>query len=133
MPIREFKNLEILGIGFPKKQPMRLYSTLWNADQWATMGGSVKTNWTLAPFTATYRHFEAKACIKNSKSSSSPYSTSCATSSHAHSVHEWLNQGLDAAYRGKMNWVRKHYMIYNYCNDAPRFPQGLPLECSLPY
>ncbi|CAM8952314.1 unnamed protein product [Rhodiola kirilowii] len=133
VPIREFKNLEPLGVGFPKRQPMRLYSTLWSADQWATMGGSVKTNWTQAPFTATYRNFSANACIKNSRSSSSPYSTSCSTASYAYNYHAWLNNELDAAYKGKMNWVRKRYMIYSYCNDINRFPQGLPLECSLPY
>jgi hypothetical protein len=27
--------------------------------------------------------------------------------------------------------VQKNYMIYNYCTDAKRFPQGLPPECSL--
>ncbi|KAF3682922.1 Xyloglucan endotransglucosylase/hydrolase 2 [Capsicum annuum] len=28
---------------------------LWNADEWATQGGRVKTDWSLAPFTAYYR------------------------------------------------------------------------------
>ncbi|KAK9097894.1 hypothetical protein Syun_024939 [Stephania yunnanensis] len=45
-PIREFKNLESsLGVAFPKNQPMRIYSSLWNAEDWATRGGLVKTDW----------------------------------------------------------------------------------------
>ncbi|KAK3031195.1 hypothetical protein RJ639_035352 [Escallonia herrerae] len=32
---------------------MRVYSSLWNADDWATQGEQVKTDWTKAPFTAS--------------------------------------------------------------------------------
>ncbi|KAL2454192.1 putative xyloglucan endotransglucosylase/hydrolase protein 23 [Abeliophyllum distichum] len=42
-PIREFKNAESLVFAYPKNQPMRIYSSLWNADDWATRGGLVKT------------------------------------------------------------------------------------------
>ncbi|KAK6151469.1 hypothetical protein DH2020_014104 [Rehmannia glutinosa] len=31
----------------PKKQAMRINSSLWNADDWATRGGLVKTDWLL--------------------------------------------------------------------------------------
>ncbi|KAK9931806.1 hypothetical protein M0R45_019070 [Rubus argutus] len=41
-PIREFKNKESSGVPFPKNQAMRLTSSLWNADDWATRGGLVK-------------------------------------------------------------------------------------------
>ncbi|VAI79202.1 unnamed protein product [Triticum turgidum subsp. durum] len=63
MPIRDFRNLEGKGIAFPKNQPMRLYSSLWNADDWATQGGRVKTDWSHAPFSASYRGFKADACV----------------------------------------------------------------------
>ncbi|KAJ6408031.1 hypothetical protein OIU84_011357 [Salix udensis] len=57
-PIREFKNLESKGIPYPKSQPMWIYSSLWNADDWATRGGLVKADWSQAPFTASYRNFQ---------------------------------------------------------------------------
>ncbi|KHN24614.1 Brassinosteroid-regulated protein BRU1 [Glycine soja] len=105
-PIREFKNLETKGVPFPKSQPMRIYSSLWNAEDWATRGGLVKTDWSKAPFTASYRNF-------NSQTSSS------------------TGQSLDATGQAKIRWVQKNYMIYNYCTDIRRFPQGLPPECSI--
>ncbi|KAL7223546.1 hypothetical protein ACSBR1_025074 [Camellia fascicularis] len=55
-PIREFKNAETIGVPYPKNQPMRIYSSLWNADNWATRGALVKADWTQAPFTASYRN-----------------------------------------------------------------------------
>eukprot|EP00257_Ricinus_communis_P027728 XP_025015142.1 xyloglucan endotransglucosylase/hydrolase protein 22 [Ricinus communis] len=121
-PIREFKNLESKGIPFPRKQPMWLYSSLWNADDWATRGGLVKTDWSQAPFIASYRNFNAQACIWSSGSSS------CSSNNNNNS---WLTQFLDTTGQARIKWVQKNYMIYNYCSDAKRFPQGLPLECSL--
>ncbi|CAN1142670.1 Xyloglucan endotransglucosylase/hydrolase 2 [Linum perenne] len=59
IPIKVFKNAESLGVPFLKSQPMRIYSSLWNADDWATRDGLVKTDWSRAPFTAYYRNFQA--------------------------------------------------------------------------
>jgi len=115
-PIREFKNLETKGVPFPKNQPMRIYSSLWDAEDWATRGGLVKTDWSQAPFMASYRNFNAEACVWSSSGSSS-----CSSSS---------GQSLDATGQAKMRLVQKNYMIYNYCTDTRRFPQGLPAECS---
>ncbi|CAO2834381.1 unnamed protein product [Amaranthus hypochondriacus] len=118
-PIREFKNLESMGVPFPKNQAMRIYSSLWNADDWATQGGRVKTDWSKAPFTASYRNFIANACVvANGKSS-------CTSGS------SWMNQQLDTTGQTRMQWVQKNYMIYNYCTDFQRFPQGLPKECTV--
>lgn len=120
-PIREFKNLESNGIPFPKSQPMSIYSSLWNADDWATRGGLVKTDWSQAPFTASYRNFKAEACIWASGTSS------CSSKND----RSWFTQSLDAAGQQRLKWAQKNYMIYNYCKDTKRFPQGLPPECSL--
>ncbi|CAK9139704.1 unnamed protein product [Ilex paraguariensis] len=117
-PIRVFKNGESIGVPFPKNQPMRIYSSLWNADDWATRGGLVKTDWTKAPFTAYYRNFKAQTCIG-----------SCTSSTPKSSGGTWQNQELDAYSRRRLRWVQKNFMIYNYCTDYKRFSQGVPLEC----
>lgn len=119
IPIREFKNLEFLGAPFPKNQKMRLYSTLWNADDWATRGGLVKTDWSQAPFKASYRNFNADACVWSSGSSY------CSSNKNA-----WFWEELNFAKKGQMKWVQNNYMVYNYCEDTKRFPQGLPTECT---
>lgn len=127
-PIREFKNYESLGVPYPKNQPMRIYSSLWNADDWATRGGLVKTDWSQAPFTASYRNFNAdQACVWSSGSSS------CGSNNNnSNSSSVLLSQELDSASQERLKWVQKNYMIYNYCTDTKRFPQGLPPECTAP-
>ncbi|CAK9325756.1 unnamed protein product [Citrullus colocynthis] len=123
-PIREFKNKESIGIPFPKRQPMKLQSSLWNADDWATRGGRVKTDWTQAPFTATYRNFEAnQACIWSVSGSSCRGGSS--------EDDSWLSQQLDSAGSKRLKRVQRSYMVYNYCSDFKRFPRGLPLECTV--
>ncbi|KAH1100609.1 hypothetical protein GLYMA_13G095100v4 [Glycine max] len=112
--------MESKRVSFPKEQPMRIYSSLWNADDWATRGGIVKTDWSQAPFTASYRNFNANACVHSGASSC----TSNSASSNA-----WFNQQLDSTSQDRLSWVQKNYMIYNYCTDTNRFPQGLPPEC----
>ncbi|KAF8400426.1 hypothetical protein HHK36_013724 [Tetracentron sinense] len=125
-PIREFKNSESIGVPFPKNQPMRIYSSLWNAEDWATRGGLVKTDWTHAPFTASYRNFNANACVWSSGASSCTSQSPSSTSDN----NAWLSQEMDSTNQERMKWVQKNYMIYNYCTDTKRFPQGLPPECA---
>jgi len=121
--IREFKNMESKCVPFPKYQAMRIYSSLWNADDWATRGGLVKTDWSQAPFTASYRNFNANACTVFSGTSS------CSNS--ASSPNAWLSEELDSSNQERLKWVQKNYMIYNYCTDTKRFSQGLPTECNV--
>ncbi|GKA91083.1 xyloglucan endotransglucosylase/hydrolase 2-like protein [Tanacetum coccineum] len=120
IPVRVFNNHEFAGVPFPTSQPMRVYASLWNADDWATQGGRVKTDWTKAPFTASYRKFNARAnkVGPNSKSTSSENENQA-----------WSTQGIDAAGRNRIRWVQNKHMVYNYCKDNKRFPNGLPVEC----
>lgn len=120
-PIREFKNLESIGVGYPKNNPMRIYSSLWDGEDWATRGGLVKTDWTKAPFTASYRSFDAdEACVFSSGSSSCGANSSSFLDS----------KELDSASQARLKSVQEKYMIYNYCADTKRFPKGLPIECT---
>ncbi|KAK3221444.1 hypothetical protein Dsin_008469 [Dipteronia sinensis] len=117
-PIREFKNSESIGVPFPKNQAMRIHSSLWNADDWATRGGIIKTDWTQAPLTTSYRNFKADACVLSNGASSC--SSNC----------NWFSQQLDSTSQDRLKWAQNNYMIYNYCTDSNRFPQGLPPECN---
>ncbi|KAL2480953.1 putative xyloglucan endotransglucosylase/hydrolase protein 25 [Abeliophyllum distichum] len=123
IPIREFKNLERRGVPFPKDQPMRIYSSLWDAEEWATQGGRVKTNWTLAPFTAGYTNFSAQACIWSYRTKSS------ACNSNDFKSKRWLKTGLDSRSRAQMKRLQKKHMVYDYCKDKWRFPKGPGREC----
>ncbi len=127
-PIRVFPNCEDLGVPYPNKQAMGIYASLWDADGWATRGGLVKTDWTKAPFVASYRHFKLRkgSCNANVQniSSCSPTSTSSNT------LGNQVRHGLDLTQQHRLRWVQKNHMIYNYCSDAKRFPQGFPQECS---
>ncbi|EPS58668.1 hypothetical protein M569_16144, partial [Genlisea aurea] len=117
IPIRVFSNNQAIGIPFPNTQAMRVYCSLWNADDWATQGGRVKTDWSLAPFTASYRNFAINACSPGQ------------CGSDTFSSGAWKTQALDAQGRNRLRWVQQNYMIYNYCTDYKRFPQGIPVEC----
>ncbi|KAL8031704.1 hypothetical protein ABFX02_13G044100 [Erythranthe guttata] len=125
IPIRVFNNNGAFGVPFPTNQPMRVYGSLWNADDWATQGGQVKTNWTQGPFVANYRNFKINACA----SSSSSNGTCVSGSGDPFSNQSWQTQELDANGRNRLRWVHQKYMIYNYCTDFVRFPQGIPAEC----
>ncbi|CAN1193364.1 Xyloglucan endotransglucosylase protein 1 [Linum perenne] len=105
---------------------MKIYSSLWNADDWATQGGRVKADWTKAPFVASYRNFTTNACVVSSSSSSC---TSSRNGNDGLQNGAWLTQGLDAAGRNRLRWVHSKYLVYNNCTNFKRFPEGLPIEC----
>ncbi|KAL9249337.1 Xyloglucan endotransglucosylase protein 1-like protein [Drosera capensis] len=135
-PIRQFKNMESIGVPFPNKQPMRIYSSLWDAEDWATEGGRIKTDWTKAPFTASYGGFSINVCKISPRGNScaaskSTVTTASAGGAYSNNVNSWMNEEIDSTNQEKLNWVRQNYMVYNYCTDTNRFPQGLPPECNV--
>ncbi|KAL0288513.1 UNVERIFIED_CONTAM: Xyloglucan endotransglucosylase/hydrolase protein 22 [Sesamum calycinum] len=125
IPIREFKNLEKIGVPYPKNQAMRVYSSLWNADDWATQHGLVKTNWTLAPFNAWYRNFAMDGCIW------SPETRTSACTDADFSTRRVLKMELDRRSRARMKRMQKKHMVYDYCKDKWRFPKGPGRECRM--
>lgn len=120
-PIRVFRNTERLGVAYPKSQPMRLYASIWDGDDWATRGGLDKTDWSRAPFVATYRGLTADACTLGS--------SACSAGAYR---GRWWNQVLDVAGMQKVKWIRQRYMVYDYCRDPKRqTPRGPPPECAV--
>lgn len=120
MPIRVYKNNEAKGVPFPKFQPMGVFSTLWEADDWATRGGLEKIDWSKAPFYAYYKDFDIEGCP-------APGPSSCASNS----ANWWEGtsyQQLDALAARRYKWVRMNHMVYDYCTDKHRYPVTPP-EC----
>ncbi|KAK9269126.1 hypothetical protein L1049_000895 [Liquidambar formosana] len=129
LPIRVFRNYENEGIAYPNKQGMRVYTSLWNADNWATRGGLVKIDWNSAPFIARLHNFRARACKWNGPVSISQ----CAFKTPANWWTSPTYSQLGYAKMGQMKWVRDHYMIYDYCRDTTKTLNGqMPPECFKP-
>ncbi|KAH7300887.1 hypothetical protein KP509_23G002100 [Ceratopteris richardii] len=118
VPIRVFNNLESKGVPFPNRQAMGIYSSIWNGDEWATQGGSIKINWDHAPFIASYRGFLVNAC----DAEASECSLSVAPSSGRQA-------SLSASQLTNLEKVKKGYMVYDYCADSPRYTVP-PTECA---
>lgn len=122
--IRVFRN----GAGgesfFPSDKPMYLFSSIWNADDWATRGGLEKTDWTRAPFVSSYSDFAADACRWED-----PFPPCVATTTD-HWWDQYAAWSLSPAQARDAAWVRRNLVVYDYCSDLQRFP-SLPPECSL--
>ncbi|KAI4962606.1 hypothetical protein ZWY2020_028750 [Hordeum vulgare] len=119
-PIRVFKNSKDLGVRYPFDQPMKLYSSLWNADDWATRGGREKTDWSKAPFVASTGLPRRRLRRRRRKP------RLCATRAPAGGSARV--QDLDAAQYRRLAWVGKEHTIYNYCTDRERYAAMSP-EC----
>lgn len=125
IPIRVFENKEENGVAYPKNQAMGVRGSIWNADDWATQGGRVKTNWSNAPFVATFRSFEIKACELEPE-------TEDAEAKCGLSKQLWWDKpslrGLSRHKAHQLKWVRARHLVYDYCKDTVRFNE-LPKEC----
>uniref|UniRef100_A0A0D3GXS0 xyloglucan:xyloglucosyl transferase n=1 Tax=Oryza barthii TaxID=65489 RepID=A0A0D3GXS0_9ORYZ len=122
VPIRDYRNTAARGgPAFPTWQKMRAHGSLWNADDWATQGGRVKTDWSEAPFFAYYRGLRVTLCAP------SPGVAWCGDEPPE---SPWFDQQeMDAAALSK---ARQEHLLYDYCEDTKRFKDtGLPVECTI--
>lgn len=128
-PIRVHTNMEHKGIPFPKDQAMGVYSSIWNADDWATQGGLVKTDWSHAPFIASYKGFEIDACECPVSVASNEIVEKCRSSGEK---RFWWDEPtiseLSVHQSHQLVWVRANHLVYDYCTDTARFPV-MPVEC----
>ncbi|OMO95834.1 Glycoside hydrolase, family 16 [Corchorus olitorius] len=122
IPIRVFKNNKNMGVAYPW-QPMKIEASLWNGESWATDGGQTKTNWSMAPFKASFQGFDISGCpiIKNSNNNQECYSPKYWWNSEKY----WK---LDSKQQMELENVKNKYMYYDYCSDKPRYPIPPP-EC----
>ncbi|XP_062009531.1 xyloglucan endotransglucosylase protein 6 [Rosa rugosa] len=128
-PIRVHTNMESKGLPFPKDQPMGVYSSIWNADDWATQGGRVKTDWSHGPFVASYKGFAINACECPVSVAGVDNAKKCTSS--ADKKYWWdepVLSELNVHQNHQLVWVKNHHMVYDYCTDTARFPVT-PVEC----
>lgn len=110
VPIRVFMNNKALGVPYPERQAMGVFSSIWNGDSWATQGGLVKIDWSHAPFVAAYCNFQSYEAVASSMEGSDE------------------SEPLTPGQKNKLDWVKRNYMIYDYCEDKQRYPVPPP-EC----
>jgi len=130
-PVRVYENKEAAGVPFPKDQAMGVYSSLWNADDWATQGGRVKTDWSHAPFVTTYRDFKIDGCRFSAAAEAEV--RRCSGSAYGEEGRYWwkepVMEELSVHQSHQLMWVRAKHLVYDYCEDVARFP-AKPQECS---
>ncbi|CAM8893637.1 unnamed protein product [Rhodiola kirilowii] len=124
VPIRVFMNSGKSNNFFPNEKPMYLFSSIWNADDWATRGGLEKTDWKNAPFVSSFKDFSVDGCQWEN-----PYPPCVSTT-----TDNWWDQyaawHLSESQKVDYAWVLRNFVTYDYCQDTERF-KTLPVECSL--
>ncbi|KAH7424961.1 hypothetical protein KP509_11G034100 [Ceratopteris richardii] len=130
------KNSRELGVQYPSK-PMSIYGTIWDASSWATEGGKYKVDYNLAPFVATYKELVLHGCLYKPNSDGLGMADDVPIMKEIYSNCELQDSTNDSPIfdnflsddqKMGLEWVRKNFMIYDYCVDSPRYPHQLP-EC----
>uniref|UniRef100_A0A7N0TVR6 Xyloglucan endotransglucosylase/hydrolase n=1 Tax=Kalanchoe fedtschenkoi TaxID=63787 RepID=A0A7N0TVR6_KALFE len=127
IPIRVYRNYEGNGVPYPNKQGMRVQTSLWNGEDWATRGGRVKIDWKGAPFIARLQRFRGRACGWTGAESIAQ----CAAPVPENWWTAPVYKQLSASQLSQMQGIRSTNMIYDYCTDSNRFNGKLPPECHL--
>jgi len=124
VPIRVFRDNAARGVPFPARQPAHVFASIWDAEDWATQGGRVKTDWASAPFVAAYRRYNvsATACVWDEGEGRA----------RCPPAASWMARRMDWWSWMTLSWVRMNYMVYDYCDDRRRFPHGAQPECVIP-
>lgn len=115
IPIRQFPKQKSVESQYPSK-PMSIYATLWDASDWATDGGKYRANYTYEPFLSTYSNLIISGCTSEQRDCKPDY------------LDQLISPTLSTDQKEALDFVRKNYMTYDYCQDVYRYPKGLP-EC----
>ncbi|KAH9536159.1 hypothetical protein CY35_17G092500 [Sphagnum magellanicum] len=125
-PIRIYKNNEDLGVPYPGRQPMSVFASMWNGEDWATQSGAIKLNWDKSPFKASYRHYDVEGCeVPWYKGEVAP----CISRKSDAFLKKATIQDLNDEQLVQLQWVTENMLVYDYCADVYRYPEPHP-ECS---
>ncbi|PUZ60974.1 hypothetical protein GQ55_4G229000 [Panicum hallii var. hallii] len=131
IPIRVFRNYSARGVPFPTRRQMYAFSSIWAAEDWATQGGRVKTDWNKAPFVAEYRDISLQVCdCAPSGGGAAGCPESCASPANWYAAPDLCQ--LSKAQLRQMRAVQLGYTIYDYCADGKRYNGTVLPECSMP-
>ena len=124
-----FRNYqESYGVAYPTSRPMYAYSSIWAAEDWATQGGRVKTDWSKAPFVANYQNIHLDVCECGGGGGGCSINCPAAAAKPNNGACQ-----LSPDQRELMQSRQRNYTIYDYCVDSKRWTNGIkPTECSLP-
>ncbi|XP_051132205.1 probable xyloglucan endotransglucosylase/hydrolase protein 32 [Andrographis paniculata] len=114
VPIRRYPRKS--DATFPLR-PMWVYGSIWDASSWATEDGKYKADYRYQPFIGKFSNFKATGC-----SAYAPARCRSVSASPARSGRLTWQQNR------AMQWVQRHYMVYNYCFDHKR-NHALTPEC----
>ncbi|WZY85656.1 hypothetical protein YC2023_032040 [Brassica napus] len=96
---KRIEDMESKGTLFPKNQPMKMYSSLWNAEDLSKLNEilTLSSQFFFSPFTASYLGYNEEACDVSNGKSSCPNGSEQGSSSGS-----WLSQELDSTRQERM-------------------------------